>query len=251
MPAILSDEARQLVNQMGESGESRDQKSEDDLEEEHDLEALRITHEEARAVIDHQIDAIDDVDDKAAYSLRLNILLLGLLLTISSIIVGNQSTPSIQTFINPIMGIGVVCSGFSIVSAIWAYTSTRTETGPGPNDLELHLEEKFDEEEWLEILVRNYPRWIRQNAQSNRRDSMALFGSHLFLFLQMGYYALGIVWGMYFPKTSIWQLLVGVSLFSLVQLVLLFFPRLPLGSQIFERLSDRFSKIIDLVFGST
>jgi hypothetical protein len=235
---------------MGDGEKSEDQTAEETVEESHDLEALRTTHEEARAVIDHQIDAINDVDDKAAYSLRLNILLLGLLLTISSLMIGNQNTPPIQKFVNPIVGLGVICSGLSIVAAIWAYTSTRTETGPGPNDIELYLEQKYDQEEWLDVLVRNYARWMRQNARSNRRDSSALFVSHLFLFLQMGYYALGIGWGLYVPNTTIYQVIAGTALFTIVQLVLLFFPRLPIGNRVFEGLSKRFSKIVDLVFGS-
>ena len=51
------------------------------------VELLQLAREEGQRTIDYQIEAFDDIDDKAARILRLNLLVLSILLTGLSIIV--------------------------------------------------------------------------------------------------------------------------------------------------------------------
>src|SRR6056297_1262199 len=60
---------------------------------------------EARMVLDHQISTLSDIDDKAARIFRVNILLVGLLLTTLSFVARRQPAtgqfqPKLQHFIN-------------------------------------------------------------------------------------------------------------------------------------------------------
>jgi hypothetical protein len=50
-----------------------------------DEDAYELLHEEARTVLDHQIGILDDVDDKAARTVRITMILVGAVLGIASL----------------------------------------------------------------------------------------------------------------------------------------------------------------------
>lgn len=222
-----------------------------DDEREYDIEALRLTQQEARNVLNHQIDIVNDIDDKASYTLRLNILLLGLLLTISSLFVSNQSTPAIDRFGSPAIGLGILFTGSSIVTALWAYTSTQVQVGPDPEDIERLRTNRYTERDWLVLLLRSYTVWMAQNERANRRDGFTLFVSHTLLFIELGYYSFGILWGLFVPNWPLWlHLVILVALFPLLVLVVVF-PRLPIADRIIAVLWKRFSTVWKQLFNIT
>lgn len=184
-----------------------------DESSEYDVESLRITREEARASLDQQIEALDDIDDKAAHTMRLNVLLLGVVLTLASVLASSAGTPTIRQLANFPLAVGVLTTGASTVLSIWAYTSTSYRTGTGPSDVRTFLSKNLQEDEWLAVLCYSYAAWIERNSRLNHRDGFVLFLSHVSLFFSMGYYAVGIVFGLYFPQPEWWfSLLVVVGL---------------------------------------
>lgn len=55
-----------------------------------DIEALRLAREESRAVLDHQIDLLDDIDDKAMRTTRLALLLVALIVSVGQLMSPDQ-----------------------------------------------------------------------------------------------------------------------------------------------------------------
>jgi len=159
-------------------------------------------------------------------------------LTIMSLLVGNNSTPEVTRFANAAIGIGFIVSGFSIVAALWTYTSTRKETGPGPNDIERLVGREYSEEQWLRVLLRTYASWMRRNERVNRRDSFALFISHVLLFMGVGYYGFGTLWGLFFYNRPNWHLYLCLPLLFLILPSIVLLPRFPHIDRLTERLWD-------------
>ena len=69
---------------MSNGGGTGDNNANEELTRAHDVEALRLTQKETRAVLDHQIQTFNDIDDKAARTSPLDAILLGLILTAAS-----------------------------------------------------------------------------------------------------------------------------------------------------------------------
>lgn len=192
-----------------------------------DIESLRVTQTEAREVLNKQIEALDRLDAKAAETLRLNVVILGVLLTLISVFVSNNSTPDIDRFPTAAIILGVVFTLFSIVAAFWTYTSTRKETGPDPGDIERLASHEYNEKRWLIILVRSCAQWIKKNNKMNQRDTRALFLGHILLFMSLGYYSFSILWGILFYNRSNWILFGSLLVISILFPVIILLPRLP------------------------
>lgn len=201
----------------------------DDEPSEYDVDSLRVTREEARAALDHQIEALDDIDDKAAHTLRLNVLLLGVVLTMASVFASNNATPAIGRMANSPVVAGTLASGISMVTSIWVYSSTSYRTGTGPSDVRQFLSRNPPEEELLAALVYSYAAWMERNSQLNRRDGFTLFVSHLFLSLSTSYYAIGVLVGLAFPRSAWWVSLLAVAVVSTFVGVAVFALRYRLG----------------------
>lgn len=71
-----------------------------------DLEALRTAHTEARTVLDHQIELLNDSDDKAMRTVRITLLIIGLIVSIASVVDVSGLLPDITVFgLNVIAGL--------------------------------------------------------------------------------------------------------------------------------------------------
>ena len=152
---------------------------------ERDLEALRATQSEVRAVLDHQIATFDDVDTKATRTFRLNAVLLGLLVTAASF-VAKAEVVDVGPFVNGFTVGGIVLLTASFVAAVITYTRSNVETGVGPNDVDRLIEERYSETEWLLLLLRSEAAWMRKN---DRRQSI----NGLLLSVSLGALVLGVV----------------------------------------------------------
>lgn len=161
----------------GSETEAEDATDEEDAIHEHDLEALRTTQSEARAVLDHQIRTFNDVDNKAARTFRLDAVLLGLILTGVSFLVRSQSF-DIGPYVNAFSLGGVVALVLSFVVAVVTYTSTSIQTGLGPVDVQRLVDERYNETEWLVLLLRSEAEWMRRNERQQNINGVLLTISH-------------------------------------------------------------------------
>lgn len=204
-----------------------------------DIESLRVTRDEAREVINLQIDTIRNIDDKAAYTLRLNIIIVGVLLTIASLLVGDGPTPGLERFPLQSMVVGFLFSALSFIFSLWTYTSTKNETGPGPSDLNRLRSYQYEEKRWLKVLLKAYAYWMKENEKVNRRDSLALFLAHIFLFMGIGYYAFTIVWGIWLYNWPDIVLTVSLAVLLVLLPVIVILPRIPYVEPITDRIWAR------------
>lgn len=143
----------------------------------HDADALRRTQSETRAVLDHQIQTFNDVDNKAARTFRLDAILLGLVLTAVSF-VARADSYDIVLYANVYTVVGLVALIVSFVLAVLTYTTTSIETGLGPSDVERLVEERYSEREWLVLLLRSEAEWMRRNERQQTINGALLTASH-------------------------------------------------------------------------
>lgn len=165
---------------MGSNDRERDAADATGQEPTHDVEALRATREEARTVLDHQLQTANDVDAKAAMTSRLAVLLLGLVFTAGSFLARADSFDAAPYF-NGFTAVGTVLLIASFALAIATYTSTNVETGVGPDDVLRLVDVGYSEEQWLLLLLRSEAKWIRANERRQSLDGTLLTGSHLAL----------------------------------------------------------------------
>lgn len=160
-------------------------------EREHDLEALRTTQEEARTVLNHQIQTFNDVDDKAAKTSQLVGLLLGLLFTAGSFL-AQADAFNVTPYFNTITAAGAVVLILSFIFALATYTTSKIETGVGPTDIQRLINKRYSEEGWLILLLRSEAAWMEKNEQSLSRNATLLTVSHFALVLAIILLAAGV-----------------------------------------------------------
>jgi len=190
------------------SDKSGDEGNNDDIPEDYDIESLKIAREEANRVIDHQIQTLTDIDNKASDTLRYSILFLGLLLTALSLVVRTDigptgvgsEMPSILLYLSVgLLFIGTLAILVTVILSIWTYMGTEFKPGPSYRDMERYARKKYTEEEWLILLVRSSPNWIKANARSNNQDATSLYWAHralafgiVLIFTGIMFYAVGV-----------------------------------------------------------
>ena len=168
-----------------------DESSSDPLEE-HDIESLRLSQEEARAVLDHQIESFRRIDDKAARTFRLDGLLLGLILTGLSFITQSNSIEFV-TILNYWTIGGVVFLVMSFILAVVTYIVTDVNTGLGPSDIRRLVAEEYTEKHWLILLLRSEAAWMEENTRRQDINGKLLTTSHIALIAAVSSLSLGIV----------------------------------------------------------
>ena len=175
-----------------EQGGEKSEVGENQPGREHDIEALRVTQDEARTVIDHQIQTFNDVDNKAAKTSRLNGLLLGLILTAASFL-AQTSAFDVAPYVNNFTIGGVILLIVSFIFAIVTYTTTNIETGVGPKDIRRLVDRKYSEKEWLILLLRSEAAWMEKNEKRQTINGSLLTVSHTTLILAIILIAGGVV----------------------------------------------------------
>lgn len=163
------------------SGESR----------KHDVEALRRTVDEVRSVLDHQIQTFDDVDTKAAGTFQIEAILLGLLLTAASFAT-RSDTITLAEHVNEFSIAGVILLECSFVLAVTVYTTTKIQTGLGPSAIRRLIESKYDEREWLVLLLRSSTEWMEYNQRQQTINGTLLTLSHVALILAIVSITIGV-----------------------------------------------------------
>lgn len=137
--------------------------------EQPDIEALRIAREEARATLDGQLSTLDDIDEKAVSVFRLNVAIVGVLLSALSFAASSDVAVA-AALINPWVGTGVALFVLSGAAAGLTYTAGGQHVGAGPAGLEAATD--HSERAYRVWLVESYADWIRYNERSNVRTAL-------------------------------------------------------------------------------
>lgn len=149
---------------------------------------LDIAREEAHRTIDNQIETLDDIDNKAAKIMRLNLILLGVLLTGISVVASNNPSNEFILSTASVLNIysisGLVCILISTVLAAFTYTATSQRAGMSGRDIANMTSNHYTPIENYRGLVESYSRWMQYNFKVNTRS--APLGTGMLLFLIYG-----------------------------------------------------------------
>jgi len=161
-----------------------------------DPDTLRDARTEARASLNKRIEAIEEKDDKAMSTVRLNLILLGVSVTVAS------SVPASLRFANwlTIGGLGLLV--LSTLTGIRAYMYTSYTPGITADYLAELESEEYADVEWLRWMNDRYADWLRTATETESLEADRLGRTH---FLQVGAVLLlvvGAVAGMYGMKPA-------------------------------------------------
>jgi hypothetical protein len=157
-----------------------------------DVAALRATGAEAREVLNYKLDVLDSLDDKATWTSRTAVIVLGVLISTAG-----------PTALSPVSAVGpwVFALGTVGVSLLlcWvlvgvaAATDSEVNPGPGRSFRREVRERQYDESEWNATLLDGYDEWIATAddvTATNRTQLLAaqvsLVGAILALVLAVG-----------------------------------------------------------------
>lgn len=152
-------------------------------EQETELEVLRKSHEEARSVLEHQIKILDDIDDKAARTVRITIILLGAIVGTASF--GDASGISLS---DPYLMWGNFYLITSVILGVKTYNVSDPFLGTNSSDIDKLVNETNDESDMLDFLLeQGYQKWITENEFLNSKNGMYLDLTHFTL-------AVALIW---------------------------------------------------------
>ena len=130
-------------------------------------EILRTTRDEARTVLNHQIDTLNDIDDKAMRTVRITLVVVSVLFSATTLHGAGQ-------FVNVLTGAGTACLVASILVGLVTYSSSGPESGIGPTYLTDARAGSYSEREWLVVLLAGYAEWIEDMERLNQANARLL-----------------------------------------------------------------------------
>jgi hypothetical protein len=157
---------------------------------------LTIAHQEAQRTIDEQVQTLNDIDSKAIKILRVNVVLVGLVLTAVSFVANSSdSAGQLTDLINAysIAGVGLLL--LSTVLAALTYSVSTFRGGMSYEDVRqfVGMSEKYSDVQVLEGIVLSYAEWIRFNDTTNIRNSVYITATILTLVYALVALALSVV----------------------------------------------------------
>lgn len=158
---------------------------------------LRSACGESRAVLDHEIDILNDIDDKAVWTVRTAVLVVGLVVSAASI-TGNRGL-SLPTPVKVSAGLGVSVLLGAMVSGVMTYAISAPEPGISAQYRAAVLDGTIPEAQWRRELLDGYDRWIAQMQDVNEKNGYYLFVTQTLLLL--GVVLLSVAGGL-----TIWNL---------------------------------------------
>ena len=115
-----------------------------------------VTYQEARTVIDHQIDTLSDIDDKALRTVRLTVVLVGVLATAIELNV-------VQNLDDTLLVVGGGMLFLSMLIGMTTYGESDLYLGPNKSYINTLADSDFDDETWDEDLLTTMGEWIEDN----------------------------------------------------------------------------------------
>lgn len=168
-----------------------------------DPELLGELRSEARETVRGQQETLNDIDSKASKILRLNILLVGVIvsaLSIAAQVGGNATAPNsgegapaplLDQFLNLYTKLGI---GFLILSTALAaltYTASELDVGVSSDNLANLIKADFSTDERRELLLKNYIVRINFNRSTNIRSIPLISATILFVVAGILFFTLG------------------------------------------------------------
>lgn len=128
-----------------------------------------ITYQEARSVLEAQQTIISDLDDKAMRTVRMTVLLVGIVVSVVEL--GDITISRTPAYIG---GISLL---LSVLSGMITYSESDLYLGVGSEYLLQLKNESFEDDEdvsWEDHLLVQYSGWIEENARDIRWNGVLL-----------------------------------------------------------------------------
>lgn len=164
-------------------------------------EQLRKALEQNRARLENQKEMMNQVGDRALRNIRLNVGIIGLLLSVVGIRLSASSGPTLVSVIadgvpNFAFYTAVGAAVLSVLCGLFAYVATPSVVGFSTKDSKRAREmikSEIGDNEFLQLLLRSQENWMEQNRQAQRIDTILLNGSIALLLLEIEYFAISVV----------------------------------------------------------
>lgn len=150
-----------------------------------DEDGLRAALERSQSVLEHQLEVLADLDSKAVWTVRLEVVLLGVLASVA------RTLPDVGT--NVVMRLGGVLLVCSIISGIVTYSTSRPDAGPGPRYLHSLASSKAQAAEWYIEILDGYEVAIGHNRTVIEHNMGHLFRTQLLFVLGVVLVAVGLL----------------------------------------------------------
>lgn len=140
-----------------------------------DFERHEVTYQEARAVLEAQRETISDVDTKAVRTVRITVVLVGVVLSAWKLEFG---------LFDPVFGtLSATAFVGSIASGLFTYSEADLYLGPSKKYVEQLADGDFEKRPWREDLLYTLGTWIAENKEEIRFYGRMLFVTKSLLLL--------------------------------------------------------------------
>lgn len=157
-----------------------------------DVEALRVTREESRIVLDHQIALQKDIDEKALRTVRLSLVLIALIVSVAQLMgTGQVAALEIGTLLSA--GAGVLGLSTAVFIGLGVYVETKIPFGVGPGHRREVTMQSYSDREWLGVLLDEYDRWTDEASDSNESDALWLSRAQASMAIGVGYLIVSVL----------------------------------------------------------
>lgn len=161
-----------------------------ELDYQGDKEVLRRLSQESGKTLQYQLQSLNDIDSKAISILRVNVLLLGLILTAASLVA--DSSLDLAMFGNIYLYTGIVSLIFSSTIAALTYTASDIEVGIPSDKINEVIDSDLTEEEFELAVAQSHTRWIWFNNKTNIINAPLITLTNILLIISISNLALGV-----------------------------------------------------------
>lgn len=154
-----------------------------------DESALRAARNEARESLEETISFIEQINESAMMTLRIDLVILGLSLTAVS------SLQSTARLVNELTIFGFVAVSLSAVVAVVTALGSGYPTGVSEEYVQEFRQASWSEHEWNAWILHEYSRWLSDANEMANGDAQVLFYAQTLLGMGLLLLVVGVVLG--------------------------------------------------------
>ena len=156
-----------------------------------DTETVKRLSEEGQRTVDHQLDALHDIDAKAVSILKLNLVIVSAILAIGSFVT-EANVVTIADLNNVYNAIGIVSLVLSAALAASTYTASDSEVGMGDDAIRSVIEADLTKEGFEIATAQSYAAWIEFNDRTSVLNTSLITLTTLLVVVAIVHLALGV-----------------------------------------------------------
>jgi hypothetical protein len=136
--------------------------------------ALRRQHREARAVLDHQVRKLSELDETALRTARIAVVVLAVVVSATRLS-GDAAATSAGVEAGTAGLVATFCMG------VFTHGVASADLGPTPAHISEVRSGEYDEREWIDVLLSEYETWIGEMTRVVYWNGLLLQATQLLL----------------------------------------------------------------------